>query len=563
MNIIINEIPPETHGQWIGIDLEISGMNEKQLHRPTSGKFALMSIAIGENVYVINEEKNIMPAMSRISDNWHIFHHAKFDITHLRRWTNYPPRNKVWDTMLIERILFGGYYDSVALNDLTRRYLFTHMKKELQKSFVGSEITSEQIHYAALDAYVLPKIVEEQKKLMNRNDFNVWMEIDRPAMFAFMDFQGFVINVDAWKDLAIRNKIRKEQAENELPFNPNSNGIKGQAVKFYRDNGFPNINNNQEETLEKFIEKYPDTLAAEMAQKVLVCKKYGTRLSKYGLHFIEDFLEKDETGNDMIYADYWVTGAETGRTSCSDPNMQNIPVRDTKEFRECFIARPNHKLLIADYSAQEPFISAYLSQDPALLDVCNSGKDIYILMAKLMYGVDITKQDPMRARMKAVVLGGNYGQSVQGLARKEGISIAEAEEVIAKRRKAFPRYDEYMRVQAKSRNKVKTVAGRTIHLNHYSGQAERNALNAPIQGSAGDCMKKALGNIHKNWVNNFPILFDVVGYIHDELILDVPIGWEIPVRDYVQKIMVDTADAMFPGLHFKADVSIGDTWADK
>ena len=76
--------------------------------------------------------------------------------------------------------------------------------------------------------------------------------------------------------------------------------------------------------------------------------------------------------------------------------------------------------------------------------------------------------------------------------------------------------------QIQIRDKVKTTAGRTIWLNPYSNQAERNALNGPIQGGAGDCMKQALGNLHKDWYNKFPITFPVVGYIHDELVLDVP-----------------------------------------
>ena len=405
MNILY-QIPPKlTPKDWVGVDLEIFDLNQKQMHRPISGRFALLSVAHGEDVYIVDEQEQVAPALEQINDAWWIIQNAKFDLTHLRRWANVPPRERLWDTMLIERILFGGYYDTFALDDLVRRHLFTHMEKELQKSFTGNEITSEQIQYSALDAYVLPKIADAQKKHMDNKSWSIWHEIDRPAMFAFMDFQGFGIDVEKWKLLAIRNKERQERIDAELPVNPRS---PKQVVEFLKANGFKRLENSKADSLEKFGLKYPNTIAAETARKILESRVYGKRASTYGIDFIEEYLEY-ENNFPFIFCNYWVTGAETGRTSSDHPNMQNIIARDTNEFRECFIPRSGHTLLIADYFAQEVFIAAYITQDKNLIEVCNSGKDIYCMMAKMMYDVDIDKKHPLRKRMKAVVLGIDYG----------------------------------------------------------------------------------------------------------------------------------------------------------
>lgn len=330
MKIITDRLPPETHNQWIGIDIEMFDMNDNQLHRPTSGRFALMSIAIGEDVYMIDKQENISLALKNIEDNWLIFQNAKFDITQLRRWAIIEPRNRLWDTMLMERILWGGYYEAFALDDLVRRNLYVHVDKELQKSFTGSDVSREQLHYSAMDAYWLPKIVNAQKKHATKNDFNVWMNVDLPALWAFMDFKGFAIDVEKWKNLALTNQQRQELVDQQLPINPRS---PKQVMDYLKTHGFKRVTNTRAETIERLLEQYPDADGQDVAKKVLESRTYGKRASTYGMDFIQNFLEKDEDGNEMIYACYWVTGAETGRTSCSDPNMQNIPARDTKEFR--------------------------------------------------------------------------------------------------------------------------------------------------------------------------------------------------------------------------------------
>lgn len=381
MNIVHN-IPPKLNN-WIALDLELVNTNIKVLHRPQGGDFALLTICDGENVYIINKEVSVPAAIHNIQDCVWVFHNAKFDLTHLRRWSDIPPRNKIWDTMLIDKIMYSGYYDSFSLADLARRYLGVFLDKSLQKEWSNvdtASIPDDYMKYAINDVVTTYQVAMEQKKHVKKQDFWIWSHIDLPAMWAVMDFMGFRIDVQCWTELAERNKKKSAEIDASLPFNIRSYKV---AREYLSKRGFRGLPNTQESTIETWMQKYPDTEAAELAKISLEGRKYAKRASTYGKSFVANYIERDLVHKvDIVFGDYNIIGAETGRLSCTSPNMQNIPSRDTKEFRRCFVARPGYKLVIADYSQQEIGIAAYISKDKNLLEIFNSGKDIYIEMAK-------------------------------------------------------------------------------------------------------------------------------------------------------------------------------------
>src|SRR4030042_6818778 len=554
MNIIY-DVPPELHG-WIALDLELVNTNIKVLHRPQGGDFALLTICDNiQNVYIIQNEGNVPAAIHNIQDCVWVFHNAKFDLTHLRRWADIPPRNKIWDTMLIEKILYSGYYDSFSLADLARRYLYIFLDKSLQKEWSNVDlknIPEEYMQYAIDDVVTTYQIAMEQKKKVRKSDFEIWSKIDLPAMWAVMDFMGFRINSEAWLELAEKNKAKSAEIDASLPFNIRSYKV---AREYLSKHGFRGLPNTQESTIETWMKKYPNTKAAELAKVSLEGRKYAKRANTYGKAFISNYIERDLVQKvDVVFGDYNIIGAETGRLSCTSPNMQNIPSKDTTEFRRCFVAGPGYKLVIADYAMQEIGIAAYISQDKNLLEIFNSGKDIYIEMAKLMYGKTITKDDPLRKRMKSVVLGTNYGLSKYGLARKENLTEDEAQEFLDKFTKAFPDLNQWTVNQQKIKNFTNTILKRKTFLNPYSSQHERNALNNPIQGSAADMIKLALIELHKNWAFDFP--FSVVAVIHDEIVLDVPEKVAEHTKQFVKVMTTEAANKMCVGTKFRADVVI-------
>src|SRR3990172_4069225 len=153
---IIRDLPPYLpENTYISLDTEWLGINKATLHRPTTGKFGCLTLCYEDTVYFIDDEKNVPEALRRIENAIWVIQHAKFDITHLRRLVNIPPRKKMIDTMVMERILWNGYFDTFGLNDLARRYLNVYLDKSLQESFSKtSEMSEEQIQYPCMDANI-------------------------------------------------------------------------------------------------------------------------------------------------------------------------------------------------------------------------------------------------------------------------------------------------------------------------------------------------------------------------------------------------------------------------
>jgi len=592
---IIHDVPAEDlQDGWVALDLELCHTNIKVLHRPQGGDFALLSIYDGKDVYLIHDVNKVHSAIERLQNCTWIFHNAKFDLTHLRRWAYIPPRKKIWDTMLIEKILWSGFYDGFSLADLSRRYLDKYLDKSLQNKWgdldiedvppenqdamanlqlvnLGEkidkilkkqiDIPQNFLDYAVNDVVTTYDVCMEQRKFVKKNDFWIWTHIDLPAMWAVMDFMGFRIDSQKWLDLSIRNKQRSKEIDAVLPFNPRSPKV---SREYLSKRGFLGLPNTQESTLEMFINIYPKSEAAGLAKTCLESRKYAKRASTYGEKFIENHVEQDLMYKvDMVCGDFNIIGAETSRLSCSSPNMQNIPARDTDEFRECFIARPGNKLVIADFSQQEIGVVAYLSRDKKMLEAFNSGEDIYIQMAKLMYGKTIEKSDPLRKRMKSVVLGTNYGMSAIGLARKEKITEDEAQEFLDKFTHTFSGMNDWMNKQQKLRNYTQTILGRKTWLNPYTDQSYRNALNNPVQGSGAEILKLSLIEVHRNWKFDFP--YSVVGVFHDEMVADVPENFAEDVGKFIQKTSSIAANNMCSDIpmSFRVDVSIGDNWSAK
>lgn len=559
---ITHDLPPKLSSHdWCAIDLELFGAEKIHLHRPTTGTFACLSICYNRDlVHVILNQDQVAEALQQIDDSVWVFYNAMFDITHLRRWAKVQPRKKLWDVMIVEREMCGGLYDDFSLEDVVRRRLDLRMNKAVRDAFEKtSQMNDEQLHYAANDAWVTLQACEHQRKEIDKKTFSVWTDIDCKAFWPMLDFQGFRINPEAWKTLAETNKARAEAIKAEMPFNPAS---PKQVMDALTKAGFKRLKDTEKPTVKRAMIKYPKAQAIELAKEVLEYRTYAKRASTYGMNFIEDFLEKESEDVYFIRASFWVVGTEHGRTSSSKPNLQNIIARGTDEFRRCFIARPGHKLVIADMGQQETRIAAFLSQDQKLIDIlCDTSQDIFVGMAKLIYNKDITKDDPFRKQVKNTTYGILYGMSPRGMEDEYGIPEKEAATVIEEIFNAFPQLYSWICQQRSNKKYVKTIAGRKAWLNPYSEQCERNAVNDPVCGTAADQMKIALGNIYEKW--NFPFPFACVGYIHDELIFDVPEEYAQDVGELVSHEMIAAAESQCPGVPFKADFCICDSWADK
>ena len=560
MNIIQGLPPIPPYNSYVALDTEIFQMNKTTLHRPTSGKFACMTACLEpETVYMIQDEDDIPKLLDIVKDCIWVIHNAKWDLTMWRRWANVPPRRKLWCTLLIEKILWGGYFDTFGLNDLARRYLDIYVDKTAQSEFANaSEMDEQLINYAALDASITLQICKEQQKILTKNDFKIWSEVDCPALWAVLDFRGMAIDVDKWLTLAEKNKAYAEKIKSQLPFNPDSSK---QVTEYLSKMGFKGLKSAQADILDKFIKKYPDTEAASLAKAQQEYKIFAKRASTYGEKFLKDHLEYDNDNMTVIVPDWEVTKAITGRMACSSPNLQNIPVKDTKEFRECFIAKPGHKKVIWDWSSQEPRITAHITQDKRLLQIFRDNKDVYCEMAFDIKGVEVDKHDPLRKAMKPVFLGATYGLTKYGLAKRLDCSVEEAEEYLNIFFKKYPNVAEYVRTQQREKRYVKTCLGRKSWLNIYDEHGENNALNSPIQGTASDMLKQTFAKMHKEWKFAFPYAVD--GVVHDEITANVPEELADEVANFGEHCAIEVGENMCPSVPWQVDTYIGDSWACK
>lgn len=562
---IIHGLPPITgKNEFVSVDTEFFRMNSKQLHRPTSGKFACATFCPNdEDVYIITDPEMIKPALENIDAGVWVTQNGKFDITQLRRFTYVPIRKKWWDTFYCEKIMYGGYYDMFGLEDIARRTLGIYVDKSMQKYFENhDELIEDAIYYSCMDALITRKIGIEQYNTIDKRSFNVWKNIDQPFTWAVMDFAGFPIDPDKIIELANENLSMAEQISKDLPFNYRS---PKQIMDWAKQNKIKISATNEDELLD-YIHRNPDGKHNEILKAVLDARGYYHMASTYGKGLLDNYLEQEQYPDyhdgtyPVVYPNINPNQAETGRTSANDPNIQNQP--NDKRFRSCYHAAPGYKIVIADYSAQEPRITAYLSQDEKLMGIFRDGKDVYIEMFRYMFGKEITKKDPERKKMKPVFLGMTYGLTEYGLSAKEGIPLKEAKELLDKSMATFPGVREWQRNQKAKKQYVETVNGRRIWINPYSDQGDRNKLNAPVQGTAADMMKKGIAEMHQTWCFD-PYKFAVCAPIHDEVVLHVPEAIAQDVAAFTKNTLEMVAEQMCPGIPFIADVCVGESWADK
>jgi DNA polymerase-1 len=280
---------------------------------------------------------------------------------------------------------------------------------------------------------------------------------------------------------------------------------------------------------------------------------YKKAVTTYGKKWLEKNLEPDG----RVYANYHVCGAETGRTSCSRPNMQQIPARKLPQYRERFIASPDSVIMVSDVVQQEPCILAYESQDQELLRAIRAGEDLHQTVA------DAIGQS--RIVGKTVNLGTSYGLSTYGLAIRLGITEQEAAKFLASyfaRFSGVHRWISRQREFAYNNRYVSTAAGRRIYVNVYDNQWQNNAINAPIQGGAADCTKAW---IREMWVQcrKSDIPWSMVAIVHDELVFDVPKKHVKETQTILNDSFQTVTKKMFPGVPFRIETEIGRSWACK
>ncbi|MFW7524772.1 DNA polymerase I [Vibrio ostreicida] len=485
------------------------------------------------------------------------------------------------DTMLASYVYnsVGGKHDmgSLALRFLQHSCIsFEQIAGKGKKQLTFNQIDLEEASpYAAEDADVTLRLhnrlmdsIREDQKLLA-----IYQEVEVPLVPVLSRIERTGVLIDDMKlstqsqEIALRldELERKAYEVAEQEFNMNS-PKQLQAILFEKmglpvvkktPSGTPSTN---EEVLQELALDYPlPKLILEYRGLAKLKSTYTDKLPK---------MINPNTGR--VHTSYHQAVTATGRLSSTDPNLQNIPIRNEegRRIRQAFIAPHGYKIMAVDYSQIELRIMAHLSGDKALLDAFQQGKDIHTATAAEIIGVDIAEvSTEHRRRAKAVNFGLIYGMSAFGLAKQLGIPRGEAQQYMDTYFERYPGVMQYMedtRSKAAELGYVETIFGRRLHLPEIKSRngmrrkaAERAAINAPMQGTAADIIKKAMLLVDEWITNEGNGRVKLLMQVHDELVFEVQESALTEIESKVQELMEAAAELTVPLI---AESGHGDNW---
>ncbi|HSM01880.1 MAG TPA: DNA polymerase I [Acidimicrobiia bacterium] len=486
-------------------------------------------------------------------------------------------RGLAFDTALAAYLInpAGG---TQPLSDLAGRVLGLEIEPEGETGDDGPQGTLEfeasgpDVGSAGRRAAAVARLVEPLTgQLDARGGLTLFREVELPLVrvLARMEEAGIGVDREYLEELGESLRDRLATLEKKIygfagePFNVNST-LQLREVLFERL-GLPILKKTPKgqpstdaSTLQKMADDHP------IVEHLLAFRE----LEKLRSTYVDGLLPLiAEDGR--IHCIFNQTGAATGRISSEQPNMQNIPIRseEGRTIRRAFAASEGHTFVVADYSQIELRILAHLSGESALVEAFASGDDIHTATAARVFGVDSKDVDPdMRRRAKVINFGLLYGMEAYGLGQRLEIPAEEAKQHMEAYFSQFPGVKEFMSgIVSEARNSgyTETLLGRRRYLPELTSgnfrerqSGERMALNAPIQGSAADIIKKAMIDLDTALAGNDAMM---LLQVHDELVLEAPEGDAGEVAAIVVEIMEGVVDLEVP---LVADVAVGKTLAD-
>ncbi len=505
--------------------------------------------------------------------------HGKYDLHVLRRH-GVDVQGYHDDTML-ESFVLNSTATRHDMDSLALRYLgYNTIKfedvagkgaKQIPFSQVGID---EASRYAAEDADITLRLHRAlQPQLLAEPALDsVYRDIEMPLVPVLTSIEANGVRVDTdelrrqSQDLSSRMLAAQQKATELAGRSFNLDSPKQlQAVLFDElklpavvktPKGQPSTN---EEALEAIADQH------ELPRVILEYRGLAKLRSTYTDKLPE--MVNPDTGR--VHTSYHQSGAATGRLSSSDPNLQNIPIRteDGRRIRRAFIAPAGFQLLAADYSQIELRIMAHLSEDPGLVRAFEQGADVHRATAAEVFGRTLEEVTPNERRAaKAINFGLMYGMSAFGLARNLGIDRGQAQDYVALYFSRYPGvrdFMERMRQQARDQGYVETLFGRRLYLNdiHARNQglragAERAAINAPMQGTAADIIKRAMVDVDR-WLRDSRAPARMILQVHDELVFETEGSFVEELRLQVVERMSQAAKLRVP---LVVDTGIGNNW---
>jgi DNA polymerase I-like protein with 3'-5' exonuclease and polymerase domains len=544
----------------VGLDTETTGLD------PRADRVRLLSISVdtagdeGRFTYLVDcfavDPSTLWPVLT---EKDLVLHNAAFDLQFLSRM-GFTPAGKIVDTMLLAQLLTAGTYDRNTLAARCERYLERELDKTEQKADWTGNLTPKQIEYAAVDVEVLAPLLAALQAKIAEAKLGKVAELEHRALLGFVWLGGSGVAFDrhAWDSLTAEAvgeaKALSEKLDAVAPQRPGFLAGGGawswdspQQVKAAFEAAGIKLDSTDDEALANVTHPIAGLLRDYRAAQKRV-STYGTDWSKHA--------EADS----RIYASWRQIGSRAGRTSCPDPNLQQVP-RDPR-YRRCFIAPEGRILLKADYGQLQLRIAAKIADEQRMLEAYGRGEDLHTLTAQQLTGKpEVTKAD--RQLAKAVNFGLLFGlgaPKLRGYAKSNyGIDLTEDEAATYRRAffTAYPGLARWHRQAGNSRAKeCRTLGGRRRLLDDKTPFTHR--LNTPVQGTEADGAKLALALLwerREQVPGAFPVLF-----VHDEIVIEADIEQAGAAAVWLKTAMVDAMAPLIAPVPVEVEVKVARTW---
>ena len=550
------------------VGLALSCKAHEGFYIPFPREFEKAKSLFGEFIPLFNSNK------TKVAQN------LKYDLTILKRY-GIDLAEPCFDTMLAHYLIEPDMRHNMDL--LAESYL--HYKPVSIETLIGKKggsqlsmamVDVEKVkEYAAEDADITLQLKHKlAPEIKNRNVERIFHEVEMPLIQILSDMEGEGVRVDT----AFLQEYSRELTKQSLDLQTQIHELTGETFNISSPQQVGRILFEKLKLVDKpkttktgQYQTDEETLLGlagehEIIQLILdfrqLQKLKGTYVDALPL------LVNSRTGR--VHTSFNQAVAATGRLSSQNPNLQNIPIRTElgKEVRRAFVPRnEQHILLSADYSQIELRVIAHVSKDEGMIDAFRQGIDIHTATAARVWGVPLENVDKdMRRKAKTVNFGIIYGISAFGLSQRVGISRKEAKEIIDNYFIKFPGIKDYMDSTinfAREHGYVETILGRRRYIRDINsrnatvrGFAERNAINAPIQGSAADMIKLAMIRIH-HWLKKEYPQTKMILQVHDELLFDVPKNEVETVAQHIKHLMQTAMPLDVPVV---VEYGIGENW---
>ena len=580
---------------------ELEGVNVVSVDTETTGfdphtcKLLLFQISTPDKSYIIDaralniadlpEIRDILEDQKKIK----LLQNAKFDYKFIKKHTGIEMYN-IYDTMLAEGVLTAGLSAKMSsLKVLSKDYLGLDMDKNIRKSFIGLKdinFSEDQLKYAAIDTFVLFPIFEAQipKLKMQGVVDTAKTEFAVTKVIGEMELKGVYINKSKWSDIIKNLKVRRDELTNEF-YEKISGFYEYNSIDLFGNSTPPiNINSNPQ-LLELFNKRVGlnlpstgdpilETVNHPLVSTLREYRKYEKLISAFG----DSLLEKINPVTKRIHPDFNQMGAATGRFSCNNPNLQQIPRNQPEApFRECFNPAEGYKFVISDYSSMEMRILADLSGDEKFITAIRNGYDLHSYTAALMFGLEYSedfkkKHGDLRQAAKAINFGLMYGMGPGRLAAQINVTHELGKEYMEKYFSSYPSVRTFLKRVADDavrKGYSVTPGGRKRwykmpdkndpDYKKLIGSIERQAKNHPIQGTNADAMKFALVSLYER-IKKDKIDASILLTVHDEIVTECVDEQADTFKDILSEEMVKAAEVFVKKVPIASDPFVGDVW---